>query len=267
MRKFGLRFGATCLCAIWCLATTHEANAQRLKANEGFSQIARARTVGEEPSNQPKLWVMEVQMKPVRLLWVNLTDPETGEKKREQVWYLCYRAISRPIARPSGDDALPDNELDPEPKPEYFVPELTLVTLDGDISETFKDVILPEAQRQILKVERANFKNSVQIVAPVPDASSAEELTPENSFYGLAIFRGIDPETDRFNVIFSGFSNGYEVAENGSVLRKTLIQEFWRPGDQFDPNLKEFRFHGEPKWIYRPDPKPRENDPDAAYNE
>ena len=41
--------------------------------------------------------------------------------------------------------------------------------------------------------------------------------------------------------------------EKPIVWRKTLLQRFWRPGDQFDRQEKEYRFVGEPEWIYQPD--------------
>lgn len=41
--------------------------------------------------------------------------------------------------------------------------------------------------------------------------------------------------------------------EKPIVWRKTLIQRFWRPGDERNRQEKEYRFVGEPEWIYQPD--------------
>ena len=75
--------------------------------------------------------------------------------------------------------------------------------------------------------------------------------------YGVAMWRGINPKTDYFTVFMSGFSNGYRVAKgpNGGQLieRRTIVQEFWRPGDRFDQAEIEMRFKGDPKWVYRAD--------------
>lgn len=38
-----------------------------------------------------------------------------------------------------------------------------------------------------------------------------------------------------------------------TTWRKTLIQKYWRPGDEFRQNEREVRAQGEPRWIYRPD--------------
>jgi len=37
------------------------------------------------------------------------------------------------------------------------------------------------------------------------------------------------------------------------VWRKTLTQDFWRPGDSFEQNEREIRMKTQPLWIYRPD--------------
>ena len=40
-----------------------------------------------------------------------------------------------------------------------------------------------------------------------------------------------------------------------TTWRKTLVQKYWRPGDEFDQNEREIRGDGEPRWIYRPEDK------------
>lgn len=47
-----------------------------------------------------------------------------------------------------------------------------------------------------------------------------------------------------------------------TVWRKTLTQDYWRPGDSFDQNEREIRTKGLPRWIYRPDDtKPAASEP------
>ena len=41
--------------------------------------------------------------------------------------------------------------------------------------------------------------------------------------------------------------------EKPIIWRKTLIQRFWRPGDERNTQEKEYRVDGEPEWIYQPD--------------
>ncbi len=41
--------------------------------------------------------------------------------------------------------------------------------------------------------------------------------------------------------------------EKPIIWRKTLIQRFWRPGDERNTQEKEYHVDGEPEWIYQPD--------------
>ena len=66
---------------------------------------------GEELSSQPELWVMEMNFKPMRQIVVELTDPVTGKKLPQHVWYIAYRAINRKLANRAVANA-PVNELD-----------------------------------------------------------------------------------------------------------------------------------------------------------
>lgn len=241
------------------IAFAFSLNAATLFAQRGFEQTARATTEGDERTEQPGIWVMEVQMKPVRVIWTDITDPKTNETKKEQVWYLVYRAINRPVQRPGEAETTPQNPKAKEPGKPHFIPSFTLVTKDGEQQQAVQDEILPEALKDILKVERQPLKDSVDVVRVVPDPTKAE-ANDANSIYGIATFRGIDPATDRFVIYMTGFSNGYKKTKgpNGEDIfqRKTLKQEFWRPGDRFDVDSKEFRFQGDAEWVYSPDPKP-----------
>ena len=56
-------------------------------------------TRGAEDGHMSDIWVFEVRYKPLRMIRVNVTDPKTGEKSRELIWYLVYRAVLRPQER------------------------------------------------------------------------------------------------------------------------------------------------------------------------
>lgn len=229
--------------------------------DRGFSAKARAVATGEELSLQPGIWICEVTFKPVRLVWADLTDPKTGEKSRELVWYLCYKAINRPLVdEKDTSDVTPMNDDDPPPSEPMFVPEFTLVSEDDGEQKVYHDVVLPEAQAVILKREQRRagdprLKNSVEVIGPIPAATAVE--SPSNgTIWGVAMFRGVDPEIDRFSIYMTGFSNGFKVVkgpEGDLVLRRTIKQEYWRPGDRFAQHETEFRLKGEPVWSYRPE--------------
>lgn len=249
------------------------ANGADAQSERGFEQVLPATAAGIELSRQRDLWVMEVQFKPVRIVWVEFTDPETGVTSTEPVWYLAYRAIPRPL--PTIDDSAtsPQNELDPLLGRSRFIPEFTLMTFDAPSSpdsdqipnQILMDQIIPEALPVINQVERPRdqdnypqFLDSVSLVQEVADPVPADA---ENQpwIYGVATWRGVSPETDFFKVTMLGFSNGYDLSgdENAPLAwRKGIEQHFTRLGDEFDQTLREFAFSGQPIWLYIPDQAP-----------
>lgn len=227
--------------------------------NRGFDATAPAVATAEEIA-QGDLWVMQVDFKPMRLVRLETTDPETGERRQEYVWYLVYRAVNRPLRSPTkADGKTPVNNYDPAPGPPLFVPEFTLVTDDNNVQQVYPDIVIPEAAEAIARRElrgsdrQQALKNSVEVVQPVAQAGDAAA----KPIYGVATWRGIDPTTDNFKVYASGFSNGYKVSNgpggNPLISRREIVLDFWRPGDEFDLTELEFQVRTPPTWIYRAD--------------
>jgi hypothetical protein len=179
----------------------------------GFQVRLDPASTNEEILRQDQLYVMEVTFKPMRMRWVYLTDPRTGVKKREVVWYLVYKAVNRPLDRRADTSNLrPRNVEDPVPRM-MFVPEFTLVATDGGKRVAYHDVVIPEALADIRKREskphrRLVLKDSVNVVGPVPPVTP-ETAKTDNAVYGVAMWRGVDPDTDFFTVYMSGFSNAF----------------------------------------------------------
>jgi hypothetical protein len=228
----------------------------------GFDRTAPAVVVNEEIVRQPDLWVMEVQLKPVRLVSIDVPQASGGTRS-ELIWYLAWRAIRRPIQGRAVDDVLPVNQMDPLPGPRQFVPEFTLVTYDNPETEIpaqiLTDEILPPAMKEVRRIERGNYLDTVNAAQDLSEPVPAD--TEDQAWiYGAATWPNVDPDTDFFKVIFKGFSNGYEIhkSDDGQeqVWRKVLVQRFKRPGDRFDPNLREFQYVGNPQWIFQPDQLP-----------
>ncbi|MCA9025873.1 MAG: hypothetical protein KDA86_11760 [Planctomycetaceae bacterium] len=243
------------------------------QVTRGFDTVARAIATGEERQRQPDLRVFEVQYKLPRIVWVDITDPKTGQQQREQIWYLAYRTANRVLANREDDtNTTPVNVLDPLPGPTQFIPEFTLTTYDQQGSEQYLeqylDVILPEATAVINTIERRRpsdpvFLDSVNIVQSLPPAvpSDAEDV---DWIYGVATWRNVDPETDFFTISMRGFSNGYELkaGPDGETVtwRNTLVQQVSRRGDRFDPDQIEFEYTEPPEWVYLPDLPPGESE-------
>ncbi|MFV0445747.1 MAG: hypothetical protein ACK5Q5_19370 [Planctomycetaceae bacterium] len=267
LTNFQLRAGLTL--ALWGACCTSGVAQDALP--RGFAKRLQAYANGEERNRQTDLKVMEVQFKPMRMVWANITDAQTGEKTRQEVWYLVYRAVLRPTpARIDETDTRPINVVDESPKPDAFMPQMVLTTYDDPAKPVPLAFHLDEVQPEVLEAIRVveqrpasafqnrGIENGLSVVQPFP-APTPEDAAPEEIdwIYGVATWTGIDPETDYFQVTMRGFSNGFELrpGPNGEMQpwRKVIVQKFARRGDRFDPNQKEFEFDGGPVWEYQPD--------------
>ncbi len=229
------------------------------QVTRGFDRQIPATALNAEVVRQPSLQVMQVEIKPVRIAWTEVADPVSGEMKRSQVWYLVWRAINRPVRKRPANDILAVNKLDPLPGPLQFMPEFTLITYDNPETEIpnqiLPDRIIPEAMKEIERIERVRLNNTVSAIQDFPQIVDPE-AEKQPWIYGVATWSNVDPKTDFFKVIMHGFSNGYEnrgTVEQPELWRKVVIQRFFRPGDEFDPNQKEFQFKDAPEWTYQPD--------------
>lgn len=232
-------------------------SARAAELSRGFVAELAGNATGEELTAQPDLWALNVQFKPLRMMWIELPDPKTGEKKKELITYLIYRISSPPLVRPPVTiDNVPVNDDDPRPSPPQFAPELTLVTEDNGRQQVYHDQILPEAQAAIERRERMKLLNSVQIVGTIPEPAASDTAEGE-SRNGVAIWRGVDPTADFFKIFMTGFSNGFQTKPGADgkpiVWRRTIVQDFARPGDEFVQNETEVNHRNPPEWIYRPD--------------
>jgi hypothetical protein len=227
----------------------------------GFEVTLPSSATSEELNSQDDLWVLEVSFKPMRMIPVDITDPKTGKKNRVYIMYLVYKAVNRPLKRRIDTTPFkPRNNEDRIP-PHQFVPEATLMTKDNGVQKIYLETIIPEAQKAIQRRESRRetdpiYKNSVDIVGDLPEVTPYDAKS-EKSLYGMLIWRGVDPKADYFTVYLTGFNSAYRKIKGPDgkelIVHRVIQQQYWRPGDRFDQNEKEFRFRGEPKWIDRPD--------------
>lgn len=248
-KKLSIAIAVLLMGLSWLVSPVHAQN----QLNRGFEYRITSYVLGEEIARQPGLWMMNIEYKTLRMINVDVTDPVTGEKKPTRIVYLVYRAW-RPQIETKQRENVPVNDLDAPRGPKMFMPEFTLVTTDNDRQDVYVDQIIPEAQAAIIKRERQQLFNSVQLIQPVPEATPQGER-PENMIYGVAMWPNVDPEADRFTVYMTGFSNAYVAAPGPDgetlMLRKTVRQRYWRPGDELETFEKEFRTEGPSDWIYR----------------
>jgi hypothetical protein len=236
---------------------------QAVGAADGFSTVIQPSFTGEELRYQQDLWALEVAIKPMRMVYVPVTNPRTGAKSSEMIWYLVYKIVNRPVVRPAAADTEPVNVED-APPPRIFSPRATLVYQDRDLHGAVADSIVPEALAAIIARERLDLKTPVQITGPLPKVTPADAKR-DNAEYGVFMFRGVDPRTTAFSVYLSGFSNAYKMgkAESGTspILRRTIMIPYRRPADEYDQFEKEIRQAGAPRWIYVPDEPTAKSEP------
>jgi hypothetical protein len=208
------------------------------EARKEFPLVAQVAPTGEELSSQTRMWIMEVHFKPMRMIAVPLTNPETGKQQIENVWYIVYKAINRPLPyKVDMTNTASVNDDDQEPIPQLFVPVFTLRTDDitggQAVQKTYHDVILPEAQVAIIRREGRAYRNSVEIIQAVP-APTPEDQGDAGAIYGVAMFRGVDRATDYFSVYMAGFSNGYRyvnIAGDFTKLKELAQNKELLPSD------------------------------------
>lgn len=237
------------------------ADAQVIDFNEAFGARADAVATGQEIVKQPNLFVMQVEFRPLGIIKLDVTNPKTGEVEPQWVWYLVWRAVNRKLETPADNsDVLPDNSqtADPIPGPK-LIPEFFLIVEDADDVSVHQDEVMPDAVAAIAKREKLTLQNSVDVIQPVPPAID-HEPGKDDWIYGVATWKGINPNTDYFTILASGFSNGYtndyEVGGEKLRARKTISMRYWRPGDEYDQSGEEVRPNPDDpkvKWIYRPE--------------
>ena len=210
------------------------------RTGSGFVNRKTGKTVFNErwvdasilPRDKQGIWVLDFAFKPVRILTV-----EVPGKGRRQVHYMYYQVINK-----TG-------------KPRMFVPQFTLVT---DTGKRYEDTVMPEATKVIRAREDPSIDKllgAVDMIGIVP-ASTKQGI--DDAVFGVAIWEGVDPSADKFNVFVRGLSDGYQVvpaATDGggkpSTRFKTLRVDFLRRGDQFDLKEREIQLLDPAyEWIY-----------------
>ncbi|WP_406693373.1 hypothetical protein V5E97_20325 [Singulisphaera sp. Ch08] len=181
------------------------------------------------PRDKEGIWVLDFAFKPVRLI-----TTEIPGKGRRQVHYLYYRVVNH-----TG-------------KPRVFVPQFTLVT---DTGKRYEDTVLPQAVPIIEAREDPSIPllGAVNIMGTVPP-STKEGI--DDAVFGVAVWEGVDPKADRFNIYVRGLSDGYQLLPSPdggkpTVRHKSLRIDFVRRGDDRNLSEREIQLLEPPyEWIY-----------------
>ncbi len=204
-----------------------------------------------KPKAGSKLWALDVKMKPLRSIKVNV--PGRGE---QICYYLWYQVINKTA------------------EPHTFVPDFELVTQDTRM--TYRDEILPRVQDAIIALEDPTgvlaMKNSVTITRdPIPSSrpmalpkpvtgvaiwTDPNEPLPNDSEEVRAKKKTMPKLTDStfFSIFIAGLSNGWAETEAAGgelvIRRKTLQLKFRRLGDGGLRRDEDLRYNGS-EWLYR----------------
>lgn len=241
-----------------------------LSADPNYAERAWARgnSQGKSPARDAvfrrDVWSLEFSFKPVRFVRIDEPMPD-GRMQEKLIWYLVYSV---------------KNNSD---KPVTFVPYFVLV---NDAGKVYPSRVIPLATPLIRKREDANrpLLNTSEMTGRVPPTPKGQEA----SVWGVATWEDIDPATDHFSIYVQGLTNAYRWVDPPGAFKqgdppgkgrqffaKTLILNFWRPGDKELEHEEEIRFT-DYAWAYgeltakgfiakKPDPAPPvEAEPPAA---
>lgn len=211
-----------------------------------------------------RVWYLEFTFKPVRMIWVDVPQ-DTGKAQRKLIWYMVYRVKNMgghlaPAPAEAGGYTTKTFSQDVRFFP-HFVIEAP------DYKKEYLDRLIPVAVEAIQQREDPQRKllNTVEIsTKPIPTSTDRVD----RSVWGVATWQDLDPRIDAFTVYVQGLTNAYRWRDKpggfkkgdppgtGRVLtHKTLVLNFWRPGDEFVEDKRIIRFGAPGKvdstWVYR----------------
>lgn len=184
-----------------------------------------------------EIYCMEFSFKPMRQLEADLPQPD-GSTKKKVIWYLVFRIRYqgldlRPTAEARQLGGVSYSKLYPKiagvTRPSrYCFPMLALRS--EKYEKEYLDRVLPSLTQTIAQREKIYSKlyNTVEITSvPVPhtDTEDAEGV------WGVATWEDLDPRIDFFSVYVSGLTNATHREADGTVTKKVLQLNFFRPGD------------------------------------
>jgi len=219
---------------------------------------AKTKTVYERAKDatlRRTIWALEFSFKPVRMIMVDVPQPE-GRMKKKLVWYMLYRVRNlgghlEPLPEPAQSEEVRTqivaNELDEEGKnlaakeveqfkvfatkpvdelPKDAFPQIIFfptITLQAhDVEKEYLDRVVPAALPLIAKRERVGkpIYDAVTISRQKIEVTTADK---DNSVWGVAMWEGVDPRIDFFTVYVQGLTNAYHFADN---------PDQYQPGDK-----------------------------------
>jgi hypothetical protein len=206
-----------------------------------------------------EIYCLEFSFKPLRMIDVDIPTA-SGGVEHKLVTYLVYSI------RNTGQTLAPVEEKDGvfstktgKGGPVRFLPQFVLESEDRQangkpVLKSYLDRVIPAAVAAISQRERIGHPllNTVEIAEqPIP----VSDGRIDRSVWGVATWVDVDPRIDFFSILVGGLTNAYRWTDNPAAYHagdtpgrgrrfthKMLQLNFWRPGDEIQPNEREFRY-------------------------
>jgi hypothetical protein len=228
------------------------------------------------------IYCLEFSFKPLRMIDVDLPTA-AGSTEHKLVYYLLYRIrnTGQTLQPVEGKDGVYSTQPG-KGGPVRFLPQFIMESEDRQangkaVGKQYLDRVIPAADAAIAVREKIGqpILNTVEIAEqpiPVSDGRITHDV------WGVATWVDVDPRIDFFTILVGGLTNAYRWTDNPAAYhagdtpgrgrrftRKMLQLNFWRPGDELQPNEREFRY-GPPlgkgdfygvsdgvayRWVYR----------------
>jgi len=210
------------------------------------------------------IWSLELTFKPVRMIDVDVPLPN-GKMQRKLIWYMVYHVKNtgghlRPTLQADGTYKATPLDYDVRFVPHFVLesPKYKKAYLDRTIPVAIAAIRLKEdPQRRLLNSVEMG-KQSIPVTKGRVD----------KSVWGVVTWEDVDPRIDEFSIYVQGLSNAYKWVDppggfkpgsppgTGRVLTfKTLVLNFWRPGDVYRERERSIHYGAPGKvdytWIYR----------------
>jgi hypothetical protein len=209
------------------------------------------------------VWGLEISFKPVRMIYVDIPQ-DSGKMQRKLIWYMVYH-VKNPgghlVPEKTADGTYAIKKVDAKVT---FHPHFVLEAHEFD--KAYLDRLIPVAIPVIQAKEDPNRRllNSEEMGEREIAVSTAKL---DKSVWGVATWEDVDPRIDFFSVYIQGLTNamrwedakdfkpGDPPGKGRVVTQKTLMLNFWRPGEEYleSERIIQYGIPGKVDyaWVYR----------------
>lgn len=204
------------------------------------------------------IWNLDFSFKPLRMVNVDIPQP-SGKMQRKLIWYMVYRVQNNgqhltPVAV---EDRFGHKTYDSQVANEVlnygqtardatlrFFPHFVLEC--HEFKKSYLDRVIPVAmpiiQQREMRGPAPRLYNSVEISQLKIPVSNDTAKFP---VWGVVMWEDVEPKADYLSIYVQGLTNAFRLVktdEGVGFASKTLMLNFWRPGDAVFEHEEEIRF-------------------------